>query len=309
MRAYDAEVDEPRFPLLEELGPLDTWVLNTYAGCDIRCRYCITAAQGTSYPRASRREMRSRLGQELETLDERVGLPAQLAVGSYADVYPNVEADYGVTRPALAVLVERHIQFTLVTKGRTVLRDVDLLADDPNVHVQVSLCSVDEDAVAKVDPGAPTVSERLHMIRVLRNAGVRVRVQASPWIPGVSDVAALLERLDPTTPVTVTPLRIPPHVVPFARARGLTQATVNEAFRREYERVGPRPHVVWSRPPALDGAPPHIRDNIGRPTIGDWTAADAAPNIGPAREEQLVRLRPARRALRARYARRADASA
>ena len=26
-------------PLLEELGPMDAWVLATYSGCDIRCTY------------------------------------------------------------------------------------------------------------------------------------------------------------------------------------------------------------------------------------------------------------------------------
>ncbi len=294
-------VGEPRFPLLEELAPLDTWVLNTYAGCDLRCRYCITAAQGSSWPRVPRSEMRVRLGDELDALADQCGLPPQLGVGAFADVYPNVEVRYGVTRPAVEVLVERGIAFTLVTKGATVLRDADILSSNRRAHVQVSLCSINDQTVARLDPGAPSASERLRVIHALRDAGVRVRVQASPWIPGASDVAALLDRLEPGIPVTVTPLRIPAHVEPFATAQGLTQASVNEAFQREYERVGPRPHLVWSRPPALDGAPPHISDNIGQPAVDHWFNAPAAPEIGPAPTEQRVRFMPARRVLRARY--------
>lgn len=294
-------MDEPRYPLLEELAPLDTWVVNTYAGCDIRCRYCITAAQGPSLPRAPRGEVRPRLRDELDALAGSVGMPPRLGVGSFADVYPNVEATHGVTRPALEVLVERDLAFTLVTKGRTVLRDIDLLSHSRQRRVQISLCAVDEDQVARIDPGAPSVAERLEMVHVLHGAGVRVRVQASPWIPGVSDVAALLERLDVDVPVTVTPLRIPSHVERFAEGRGLTQELVNDAFRREFERVGPRPHVVWSTPPRRDGAPPHIDDNIGRPRMDDRGDADAAPRIGPPIAEQQVTLRPAHRLLRERY--------
>lgn len=293
-------MDEPRYPLLEELAPLDTWVLNTYAGCDIRCRYCITAAQGPSLPRAPRGEVRSRLQDELDALAATVGLPSRLGVGAFADVYPNVEPAHVVTRPALQVLVERDIEFTLVTKGRTVLRDVDLLTRSRRRHVQISLCAVDEVELRRVDPMAPSAAERLEIVHSLKAAGVRVRVQASPWIPGVSDVAALLARLDPTIPVTVTPLRVPAHVERFAASRGLTQAVVNDAFRREFDRVGPRPHVVWSAPPRHDGAPPHITDNIGRPRM-DMAEADAAPRTGPAIDEQRVRLRPAHGALRARY--------
>jgi DNA repair photolyase len=294
-------MDEPRYPLLEELAPLDTWVLNTYAGCDLRCRYCITAAQGASFPRAPHGEVRARLQDELDVLAATAGLPPRLGVGAFADVYPNVEAAYVVTRPALQVLVERDIEFTLVTKGRTVLRDVDLLTRSRRRRVQISLCAVDDDEVTRVDPGAPSATERLEIVHTLKAAGVRVRVQAAPWIPGVSDVAELLDRLDPTIPVTVTPLRVPAHVERFAAARGLTQEAVNDAFRREFDRVGPRPHVVWSTPPRRDGAPPHITDNIGRPRMENSSEADAAPRIGRSMDEQRVLLRSAHRVLRERY--------
>lgn len=294
-------MDEPRYPLLEELAPLDTWVLNTYSACDIGCQYCITAAQGVSLPRVPRAEVKARLRDELAQLAVADAVPARLGVGAFADVYPNVEAHYRVTEPALEVLVDQRLPFTLVTKGTTVLRDVDLLAAFREARVQISLCSVDDDVVARLDPGAPSATERLALIHTLASRGVRVRVQASPWIPGVSDVAALLDRLDAPIPVTVTPLRLPPHVQHFATANGLTQAIVNEAFRQEYERVGPRAHLVWSKPPPLDSAPPHISDNIGQPTVETWTVATAAPRVGPPVREQQVRLTPARRALRRRY--------
>jgi len=42
-------------------------------------------------------------------------------------------------------------------------------------------------------------------------------------------------------------------------------------------------NVRWSRPPPLDGSPPHIVDNLGQRTRSDWTPAPTAPDPGPRR--------------------------
>jgi hypothetical protein len=206
-----------------------------------------------------------------------------------------------VTRPALEVLVERRMPFTLVTKGRTVLRDVDLFVAADDAEVQVSLCSVDDETVARLDPGAPSATARIAIVHRLAEAGVRVRVQASPWMPGITDVAAIRRIIDRTIPITVTPLRVAPQVAGFASGEGLTQAKVNRAFEDEYRRMGPTMRVAWSRPPALDGAPPHISDNIGRRVPDGWGPAEGAPNPGPPLAERRVELSKAHRALRDRY--------
>jgi DNA repair photolyase len=84
----------------------------------------------------------------------------------------------------------------IVTQGSTILRDRELLASYPLASVTVSLCSVAEEVLRRVDPKAPSAEERLRVIHVLAAAGVRVRVSAAPWIPGVTDAKALIERVD-----------------------------------------------------------------------------------------------------------------
>jgi hypothetical protein len=278
------------WPLLEALGPMDAWVLATYAGCDIGCTYCIVNAQGTSVPRFPRAEVADRLRAELDQF----ATTPRLGIGAYTDVYPRVEARFGVTRPALEVLAERQVPYTLVTKGAAVVRDVDLFTDRGLVAIQISLCSLDEHALAHLDPGAPTAAERLDVVHTLLAAGVRVRVQASPWIPGVTDLVALLDRLDPRVPVTTTPLRVPDHIRRTPFGRRYDQREINAAFRREYERVGEVARLVWSRPPAEDGSPPHIDDNQGRRRPDDWTPAPTAPDIGPDVDEMRRASRPVR---------------
>ena len=94
-----------------------------------------------------------------------------------------------------------------------------------------------------------------------------MRLQVTPWIPGVIDVRALRERVDRDI-VQVTPLRLPSHL---ARAK------------RALNPVGQMRNVRWSRPPPLDGSPPHIVDNLGQRTRSDWTPAPTAPDPGPRR--------------------------
>jgi DNA repair photolyase len=143
------------------------------------------------------------------------------------------------------------------------------------------------DAIEEVDrPDWSPVRQRQARasgLHGLAARGVRVLVQATPWIPGITDVLALRKRIDGTIPIQVTPLRLPTHLSRATRSLGLTQTQVNDAYGREYERVGPLPKVRWSRPPPIDGTAPHIIDNIGRFTMSDWTPAPTAPDPGPRR--------------------------
>jgi hypothetical protein len=267
---------DAKLPLLAQLGAVDGWTLNTYSGCDIACTYCITRAQGRSVPKYLAREVAERLRARLDDFDD----PPRIVVGAYVDGYPSVELHYRVTRAALEVLVERDLEFQVVTKGAAVVHDTDLFQSHRRGHLQISLCSLDERSIAAVDPGAPTASERLAVIQHMVDAGVGVRVQIAPWIPGITDVELLLARLDPSVRVQITPLRLPPYLNSTPLGRAFTQAEVNDAYSREYERVGLRPNVLWSRPPALDGGPPHIDHNLGSHQPSDWTPAPTSARAG-----------------------------
>jgi DNA repair photolyase len=267
-----------RLSLVERHTVSDAWAVNIYAACDIRCSYCITSAQGRSTPRVPAAEL---VPQRRRELDE-VGEIDRMVVGPYCDVYPSPEAELGITRRALEVLDERELPFRLVTKGTTVVRDADLFTRPGNL-IQISLNTVDDDAVSRLEPGAPSAAARLDALHELASRGVPVLLQATPWIPGITDVRSLRRRVDRGIAIQVTPLRLPAHLDRARRTLALTQAEVNDAYRREYERTGPLRKVRWSRPPPLDGSPPHIVHNLGRSEPSDWTPAPPAPDPGPRR--------------------------
>lgn len=263
-------------PLVERHTVSDAWAINTYEACDIRCSYCITRAQGISTPRRPPGAMADELRHELDAIGE----IDRLVVGCYADAYPGPEAELGASRAALEVLVERGHDFRLVTKGTSVLRDADLFTH-PLTSIQISVTTLDIATAARLEPGADPPAARLAVLHQLAARGVTVILQISPWIPGITDVAPLLDLVNPSIRISVTPLRLPDHLARARRVLRLTQAEVNGAYQEEHDRVGPRRNVWWARPPSLDGMPPHIIDNIGRHQITDWSPAPVAPDPGP----------------------------
>lgn len=239
-----------RAPLVEENPTCRTFTVNPYTACDLRCVYCITGAQGTSEPRVPRDQVRHALAAELRD----VPADALLSVGGLADAYPRVEADEALTREVVDELNHLGRPFRIITKGLAVERDVDLLTTGSCRGVTVSLCTVDEDALRLVDPAAAGAGERIALVARLAAAGIDVSVAAMPWIPGVTDARALIDRFPRHTRIAFAPLNVTAPLVrtsPFGRRHA--QADVNRAYLEDFRRTGSPFGVVWQPAVPLDG--------------------------------------------------------
>jgi hypothetical protein len=232
-------------PILQYSPMCSVWAFTAYDACDLRCSYCASYAQGPSRPLATSDQVRDLLHRQLEAV------PADdlISIGPIIDGYTRAEADHEVTRAALEVLVADGRDLVIVTKGPTVLRDLDLLRGYDKVKVNVSLPSFDEAALARIEPHAPTAAERRGMIETLHAAGVAAQLHVQPWIPGLCDAAEMIAWADERFPTWFAPLNIQNPVV----ARGgwgkrFTQLEINEAYVAEMRRIGPRPKVSWARP-------------------------------------------------------------
>ncbi len=240
--------------LVERLPECGVWTVNPYRRCSFRCVYCITGVQGSSTAPAID-EVVARLRLELAA----VPCSEQLALGGLCDAYPPVEADAGLTRAVLAELVSQRRLVSVITKGATVFRDCDLLIADPQSMVSISLSSLDAAALARFDPGAPSPQTRLELVAALATAGVRTSVTITPWIPGVSDVAAIAGAaraaagsniLIQVGPLNVVSARVA--ATPFARA--WDQATINAAYLRVQAEARLDAPTVWWPPVPVDGS-------------------------------------------------------
>jgi DNA repair photolyase len=233
--------------LVDEIPECGGWAISPYWRCDIRCTYCITGSQGRSEPRVDPRVFDDRLRAELAAVPH----DAKVGIGSFSDAYPSIEAELGLTRRVIVELIRQGRSVTIVTKGTTVVRDLDLLVGHPSL-VTISLCSADDDLAAEQEPGAPTVTERLAAAASVHRAGVRTWIAATPWIPGLSDVAEIHRRVRAEVgyvPITVGPVNVrAPQVVASRFGRGLRQEVVNQAYLDERRRVGEHDGLQWLHP-------------------------------------------------------------
>ncbi len=123
----------------------------------------------------------------------------QIVIGTATDPYQPAERRFRVTRGILEVLAQHlDLQVVIITKSPLVTRDVDLLARlarHSSVQVHVSLITVDRELARRIEPRAPTPEARLRAVSRLHAAGVHVRVNAMPVLPGITDAPHQLDAL------------------------------------------------------------------------------------------------------------------
>src|SRR5271154_6586514 len=106
------------------------------------------------------------------------------------DAYQPIERTLGLTRRCLAVLTEYRQAVTIITKNRLVTRDLDLLAELAQYKaagVFVSITSLDEELIGKLEPRTSRPEGRLKAIAALSAAGIPTGVMVAPIIPGLTE--------------------------------------------------------------------------------------------------------------------------
>jgi DNA repair photolyase len=231
--------------LLDPIG-CGMWSLTPYDKCEFRCVYCVTRVQGASKLSVEASALLPELCTRLDAVpDEEL-----VIIGAFSDGYPPVEADVGITRRIVEELIRRERRFVIVTKGRTVLRDMDLFASvRDRCTIQISVSSVNDDVLRRLDPGAPSGSERFALIRTLYDAGIDVNLNALPWIPGISETAELIARVPSDVDIIFSPLCIGRDRDRLTLlGRTYTREDVNRRYMAEYERYGHVPNTSWVKP-------------------------------------------------------------
>lgn len=205
--------------------------INPYRGCEHGCIYCF-ARPGHAYLGLSPGlDFETRIiakPNAAECLAAEIGrrryAVAPIAFGTNTDPYQPIEARLGIMRACLQVLHDWNHPLSLVTRGATVLRDLDLLgamAARRQVFVGVSITTLDAGLARQLEPRAPSPATRLRMIRALADAGVPVRVMVAPVIPVLTEPE--LERIlqaaagAGASSASMIVLRLPLEVAPLFR--------------------------------------------------------------------------------------------
>ncbi len=171
--------------------------INPYRGCEHGCVYCFARPSHAYLGLSSGLDFETRLvarPEAPEVLRREVAAKkykvAPIAIGTNTDPYQPIEKNYKIVRRCLQVLSEVGHPVAIVTKGSLIERDIDILRDMATrglVRVGISVTTLDARLSRLMEPRAPAPNRRMQVIRRLSEAGIPVRVMASPMIPALSD--------------------------------------------------------------------------------------------------------------------------
>lgn len=205
--------------------------LNPYRGCEHGCIYCFARPTHAFLGLSPGLDFETRLVAKCGLAEalarefrSRGYVPAPLAIGTATDPYQPAERDRRLMRPVLDVLARFGHPATITTKGVLIERDIDLLAPLARrglLHVGLSVTTLDPAISRAMEPRAPSPARRLLALRRLAEAGIPVRVQVAPLVPGLTDheLESVLSAASEAgaKAATTIPLRLPGEVAPLFR--------------------------------------------------------------------------------------------
>jgi len=229
----EVSVERPRSFLTRNTSPdvpFDRSV-NPYRGCEHGCVYCFARPSHAWLGLSPGLDFETRLiarPEGPEVLRREIGRKgysvAPIAIGTNTDPYQPVEGRLEIMRRCLELLWQTRHPVAIVTKGTLILRDLDILrqmAGEGLVKVGISLTTLDAGLARRMEPRVPSPAKRLEVMRALSDAGVPVRVMASPLVPALTDheLEALLEAgaAAGASSASWIALRLPLEVAPLFR--------------------------------------------------------------------------------------------
>ena len=253
--------------------------VNPYRGCEHGCTYCFARPTHSFMGLSAGLDFETKLFAKYDVarlLEDALRKPgykvAPIALGTNTDPYQPIERDLKLTASILSVLDECQHPTTIVTKSAGILRDLDRLRDMAKrglVQVGISITTLDSGLSRLMEPRCSSPARRLDAIRHLSEAGIPVRVMASPMIPGLNDseLEAILAaaRTAGARAASMIPLRLPLEVkdvfsdwlrtnFPDRADRVMRQVTsmhggktYNAAFGDRMRGTGPLAHIMRRR--------------------------------------------------------------
>jgi DNA repair photolyase len=197
-------------------GALSEWALDPYVVHSIRTSSKYLPSVGTSG--TVDREVVVYVN-VLEVLEKELStsrpLPKRVIIGTEADPYQFAEERYELMPSVIRALAAVRIPFSVITGSELIQRDLDLLvraARRTRVEPEVSIATLDDGLLSRLDPDSSTAEARLATIRAIRGAGLPCAVRITPVLPLLTDSDEILERLvretgdAGATTITITPL-------------------------------------------------------------------------------------------------------
>jgi DNA repair photolyase len=176
------------------------YTMNLYRGCQHQCIYCDSRSECYRIENFAEIHVKTNALDLLRRELARKRAKGTIGTGSMNDPYMPIEAEWKMTGRALEMIAARAFPVHIITKSDLVLRDVATLREINRVYAAVSftITTADDALCKKIEPGAPSASQRFTAMRVLADNGIYTGVTLMPVLPFIEDTAenilAIVER-------------------------------------------------------------------------------------------------------------------
>lgn len=173
--------------------------MTIYRGCTHGCIYCDSRSECYGFTHDFEDVQVKRNAPEL--LDDalrRKRRPAMIATGSMCNPYQPCEAELGIMRRCLEIILRHRFGVAVHTKSDLVLRDLDLLCainERTRCVVQMTLTTYDEELCRKIEPRVCTTKKRYEVLKTLASHGIPTVVWMTPALPFINDTEENLRGL------------------------------------------------------------------------------------------------------------------
>ena len=171
--------------------------MNIYRGCLHGCIYC--DARSHCYQMQHDFEDIEVKENALELLEDtlrRKRKPCMIGTGAMGDPYIPPEEELCIMRRALELIERYGFGIAVQTKSARILRDLDLLQrihEKSKAVVQMTLTTHDDALCRILEPNVSVTSERVEVLKRLRDAGIPTVVWLCPILPYINDTRENIE--------------------------------------------------------------------------------------------------------------------
>lgn len=163
--------------------------INLYRGCCHGCIYCDSRAhcyRNFDFDTVKIKENAINILEKELKSKKKKGI---VGIGSMSDPYNPFEKKYNLTRSALKLIDKYDFGISLATKSPLVIRDIDLLkviSAKNNVLIKITITTGDDSLAKKIEPFAPSSSERFIALKTLTDNGIFAGVLLMPMLPFIT---------------------------------------------------------------------------------------------------------------------------
>ena len=165
--------------------------MNLYRGCTHGCIYCDSRSRCYHMDHDFEdTEVKENAIELLEKALRSKRKKCMIGTGAMTDPYIPLELELGNVRKALELIYKYGFGVTLQTKSDRILRDLDLLSRINKLTkcvVQMTLTTYDDDLCRKIEPNVCVTSERVRVLKILRDSGIPTVVWLCPILPFIND--------------------------------------------------------------------------------------------------------------------------